>query len=139
MSTLFHSKSDSPKTPTLRQWYRNNDGKIPHRSYVKTIFSPSKYSGYSFITEHGFKVVLDKESENNDLIDSIIGSVIEESHTLFVAIVDGSKGEWELERDEINVCQWSEHDWGYRGEVTSARSSKTARSRSAKSKTAIAE
>lgn len=132
MSSLFVSKSDSPKTPTLRQWYKNNEGKVPAKCSIKTIFSPGKYAGYTFLTEHGFKVTLSKESQFNDVFDIRLNELMGNDTALFVAIIDGNKGEWELEASDTERASWEEFEWGFKLAITNPRSSKSARSSKSK-------
>lgn len=113
LTSIGSQSSDQPKTPTLRQFYKQH-GTAPNRSHVKTIFFPNRLPYYTLITDHNFKVVV---SEDNPL-HGVITDGMEEWATnqvhLVVVVEDGEKGSWSLSIDTDENSDYEEMAWGYR-------------------------
>lgn len=103
------------KTPTLRQYIKNNDGRYPIQSNVKVIFKPNKYGGYTFITDHDFKVQLESGSGTDELMSLSIETFQEEEATLVIQpVVDGKKVSFLVGQDTDQNSSWEEFEWGWK-------------------------
>lgn len=110
------------KTPTLRQYIKENDGRHPIQSNVKVVFKPNKYGGYTFITDHNFKVQLETGSATNGLIDVGIDGFREDESTLVVIPeVDGKKVSFSIGLDTDQNSTWEEFDWGWKCSLLSPK------------------
>ena len=116
---LGSQSSSVPKTPTLRQWIKNNPDSEVHCSLCKIIFKPTAYASYTFVTEHDFKVVVEKNTVLDDYLQTSLCQALDEGGCLYILIKDRSKGSWSLARNEGSEQEWSEFPWGWKaGEVT---------------------
>jgi hypothetical protein len=117
LQTLGSQSGDTAKTPTLRQYAKNRDGKVPQISSVKTIFSPAKFGNYTLLTDHNFRVQVSEENELHGIITDHIEEWIKTDTSLFVKIVDGLMGEWELTLNTDESSVWTEKEWGWTLEI----------------------
>lgn len=106
--------SDTPRTPTLRQWCKANpDNPIPG-SVVKVIFNPGLYASYTFVTEHEFKVSVEKGSPLATYLENVLPQSLCEEVCLWIRIKDREKGSWALEGIEGTLTDWEEKVWGWK-------------------------
>lgn len=107
-------KGDSPKTPTLRQYYTQKQGNVPPRSLVTIVFRPNKVPNYSMVSEHGFRVSVMEDNPLHSIITDSLEHWSEDGVSLFIQIDDGQKGYWTLCTDTNESCSWEEKAWGYK-------------------------
>lgn len=114
---LGSQSTDSPKTPTLRQYYKQKGGAVPKTSFVKLIFNPGKYGGYSLTTDHNFRVsILEDNPLHGYLTDHLVIHADNED-ALFVRILDGGKGSFELYVSDSETASWEEKQWGFLAKI----------------------
>lgn len=111
-------KGDSPKTPTLRQFWKQKEGKIPNTSYIKIVFPPRKVPNYSLVTEAGYRVSVLEDNPLHNIIRDGLPTWIEDGTVLAVQVDDGEKGHWSLVSLSNETGSWEEKDWGYKVEIT---------------------
>ncbi len=105
-------KSDSTKTPTLRQYY-NANGSAPEMSYVKRIFKPNKTNSYALITDHDFRVNVPEDSEVYTVMNIELQSWALNDVALFVKVDDAAKGSFSVGIDDECRTVWRENEYGY--------------------------
>lgn len=125
--SVMKRSTDRPKTLTLRQWAKAQDGKFPKRVFAKTFFRPGKYSGWSIVTERNFRVSLEDDPEINKAIEQALLTAVTSDMAAFVLLEDAENGVWELSLDTDECASWEEKDWGYTATITHPRPKKTAR------------
>lgn len=125
---LGSQRSDSPRTPTLRQFIKAG-GDVSRASRVKIIFKPGKVEAYGFVTEDEYRVSVDKDSELFDTIESQLAEWLSGDTCLCVSPDLSKPGAFELVMDTNEVMDWSGYDWGWKGEhqahLKKTRSKKT--------------
>lgn len=107
-------KTDSDKTPTLRQYIAKCEGKCPDKSFVKIIFLPGKIPNYSLVTDHNFRVSI---LSGNDLFRAITENIEEwgESGASLVVLPDKDRpGAFELAVDSDSTSDWERTSWGFK-------------------------
>lgn len=114
LRSLGSQDTDQPKTPTLRQYCAQKGGKIAQNHLVKIVFKPNKAPNYSLVTETGFRVsVLEDNPLHKIFTDSLpewdMGNV-----PLYVKVVDGSKGKFEVLESDDERITWNEYSWGWK-------------------------
>lgn len=115
IATIGEKNDGDRKTPTLRQYIKNNDGRYPIQSNVKVIFKPNKYGGHTFITDHDFKVQLESGSGTDELMSLSIETFQEEEATLVIQpIVDGKKVSFLVGQDTDSNSSWEAFEWGWK-------------------------
>lgn len=107
--------SDTPKTPTLRQWIKQNPDSEVHCSPVKVIFNPASFASYTFVTEQDFKVVVEKGTPLAHYLEETLPDALRTGACLYIQIKDKSKGSWAVSALEGNVQEWEELTWGWKG------------------------
>lgn len=105
--------SDSPRTPTLRQWYKDNPDEEVVHCRIKTIFNPGVYASYTFITEQNFKVSVEKNTPLSRVLERDLPGLCHAGSTLYVEVTDKAKGKWTLASVEGSITSWEERDWGF--------------------------
>ena len=127
----FGSQStDTPKTPTSRQWIKQNPDNAVSACLVKVVFKPTAYASYTFVTEQDFKVVVEKGSALASYLDGSLSDALLADTCLYVQIKDRQKGSWSLSGLETSEQSWQEFNWGWKsGEVKALRSPKKKASR----------
>lgn len=114
--TEFGSQStDTPKTPTLKQWIKQNPDSEIHCSPVKVIFNPAAFASYTFVTEQDFKVVVEKGSPLARYLEETLPDALHSGACLYIQIKDKKKGSWAVSALEGNVQEWEELTWGWKG------------------------
>jgi hypothetical protein len=113
----FQSK-DVPKTKTLRQWCKEDGNDEIHCSKVKVVFKPGNYASWTFVTEHNFKVVVEKETVLESYLDNSLPDALFEGACLFIQIKDKAKGSWALSALAGNSTDWEEFSWGFKAGET---------------------
>jgi len=115
IATIGQENSGDRRTPTLRQYIKNNDGRYPIQSNVKVIFKPNKFGGHTFITDHDFKVQLEQGSATDELMTLTIETLMEEEATLVIQpVVSGKKISFLVGQDTDQNSSWQEFDWGWK-------------------------
>lgn len=114
---LGSQSSDSARTPTLRQFYKQKDGKVPSTSFVKLIFKPGKGGGYGFVTDHNFRVTVLEDNPLHGHLTDNLAIYADNEDALFVRILDGSKGSWELFIADSETASWEELTWGFKATI----------------------
>lgn len=107
-------KGDSPKTPTLRQYWSQKQGKVPVCSVVKIIFLPNKAPNYTLVAEHGFRVSVLEDNPIHGIISDSLEEWSQEDVVLTIRIDNGEKGYWSLCSDTNESATWNKKDWGYK-------------------------
>lgn len=110
--SLGTQRTDRPQTPTLRQYYKGN-GKLPIKSYVKTIFKPNKLPYWTIITDHDFKVVVSEDNPLHGVITDSIEQWEKDGSCLVITPDQEQIGAWDLGLDTDNNSTWRVMDWGY--------------------------
>lgn len=124
-SSVLSQRGDTPKTPTLSQYAKAKGIEAtPHRSFVKIIFKPNQYSGYSLVTGHGFRVSMADDPEKNLAMAECLDQVLQDGSALFVVIEDGVKGWWTLEVSDSETANYEEKSFGYSCTIGRPRSKK---------------
>lgn len=118
-------KTDTAKTPTLRQWFKAKEGNVPQASVVTVIFKPNKAPNYTLVCDHGFRVSI---LEDNPLFNALVSETEKwqsEEACLMVEIDDGSKGAFTLSLNTNELCEWEEFTWGYKLSVKNKPQTRT--------------
>lgn len=116
---LGSQNGDSPKTPTLRAYWRSKEGqKIPTTHPVKIVFRPNKAPNWSFVTESNFRVSVLEDNPLHSAITNHMDEWANESMGLFIEITDGAKGQWKLVASDTTGMDWEEMTWGFKVEST---------------------
>ena len=110
--------TDTPKTPTLRQWCKQNPDSEIHCSQVKVVFKPTAYASYTFVSEHDFKVVVEKGSTLANYLHNSLSDALHDGVCLYIQIKDRDKGSWAVSALEGNETDWQEFTWGYKAGTT---------------------
>lgn len=113
-TTLGSQSSDSARTPTLRQFYKQNNGTVPNHSFVKLIFKPGKSGGYGLLTDHNFRVTVLEDNPLYGILRDQLVMFADNEDALFVRILDGSKGSFELYLSDTETASWEEMTWGFK-------------------------
>lgn len=111
---LGSQSSDTPKTPTLKQYIQQQGGKCPNRSTVKMIFLPGKFDTWSFITDHGFRVSIDQSNSLYDIVTDTVMEWIRTDTCLTVVVSDPKTTKWSLSVDTDENSDWQVFEWGYK-------------------------
>lgn len=114
-------KTDTPKTPTLRQWCKQNPDREIHCSQVIVIFKPSQYASWTFITEAGFKVAVERDTPLEAYLNANLAEALDNSACIYIQIKSKEKGSWAFSSLEGSLTDWEEHGWGYKAGVTTAK------------------
>lgn len=118
MKLVGSSKSDTAKTPTLRQWWKALNGETTKDVHiVKIVFVPNKYKTFTLVTESDFRVSVEYGSPIYDWLQKEFNCIINDERCLGVHIDDGEKGHWSLVDMEATRVDWEEHDWGIVGVI----------------------
>lgn len=119
---LGHQNTDVPKTPTLRQWCKQNPGTDVHVSQVKFVFNPGSFASYSFVTEHNFRVSVEKETPLASFLEQVLPNALREGVCLYIQIKNHEKGSWAISALNGNEVEWQEAKWGWKaGEVRATK------------------
>ena len=119
--------SGETKTPTLRQFIQNNNGKFPTQSNVKVIFNPNDYGSYTFITDHNFRVQLEKGSDTALEFGAMVENLISEEATLVIIPIVEKKISFELGINTDSNSEWVVMDWGYKCTLLPPKKNQTGR------------
>lgn len=119
--------SADSKTPTLRQFIERNNGKFPLQSNVKIIFKPNEYGSYTFITDHNFRVQLEKGSDTALEFETMVETLIQEETTIMVIPIVEKRVSFELAINTDSNSEWSVMDWGYKCTLLPPRKNQTGR------------
>lgn len=115
IAQLGEENSGDKRTPTLRQFIKEQDGNYPIQSNVKMIFKPNQYGGYTFITDHNFKVQLEKGSPTQEYLEMVLDELFEREATLVIQpIVEKKKVSFLLGEDTDSNSSWEITPWGFR-------------------------
>lgn len=106
------TSTDTPKTPTLRQ-YAKNHGSTPNHSHAVRIFKAGKYGNWSIITDHNFRVSFGEDSPLVREFTANADEWIHEDCALVVLVENGEKGLWSLGIDDEHKTTWVEYEWGW--------------------------
>lgn len=106
--------SGEAKTPTLRQFLEKNNGKFPLQSNVKIIFNPNEYGSYTFITDHNFRVQLEKGSDTALELQTMLDQFIREETTLVIIPIIEKRVSFEVGASTDCNSEWTVMDWGYK-------------------------
>lgn len=118
MKSIGSAKSDTAKTPTLRQWWKSLDGeKTKEVHTVKIVFVPNKYKTYTLVTDTDFRVSVQYGNPIYEWLEQNFNDVINNEVCLGVHIDDGEKGHWSLVDMEATRVDWEEHAWGIIGTI----------------------
>ena len=109
---------DTPKTLTLRQWCKQNPDIPLESSIVKVVFKPTTYASYTFVTEHDFKVVVEKGSTLAHYLEENLQSALDAGTCLYIRITNRDKGSWAVSALEGNKQFWEEMNWGWLSDGT---------------------
>lgn len=116
---LGTQSTDTPKTPTLKQWIKQNPESQIHCSPVKVIFNPASFASYTFVTEQDFKVVVEKGSPLARYLEETLPDALLSGACLYIQIKDKEKGSWAVSALEGNDQDWEQLTWGWKaGAVT---------------------
>lgn len=121
---LGTQSSDTAKTPTLRQFYKLRNGDCPKTSFVKIVFNPGKYGGYSLVTDHNFRVQVMEDNPLHGVLTDNLPLFADNNDAIFVRILDGEKGSWELFVHENETADWEEKSWGRTAKITTKTETK---------------
>lgn len=113
MRTIGQSDDRPAKTPTLREYFKQHNDSTPKQSLVVRVFLPNKYETYGFITDHDFRVQVRKGQPLYDLLADEIEMCAATSEPLWVRVLDGAKGLWELAGDDSSRISWTDNDYGF--------------------------
>lgn len=133
------TNSGEQKTPTLRQFIERNNGKFPLRSNVKIIFKPNEYGSYTFITDHNFRVQLEKGSSTAEEFEAILDDLIQEESTVMVIPIVEKKVSFQLAIDTDSNSEWKVMDWGFKCSLLPPKKTQTGRKKQQVEKTPPAE
>ncbi len=115
IATIGTENTGDRKTPTLRQYIKENEGRYPIQSNVKVIFKPNTYGGHTFITDHDFKVQLESGSATDELMALTIETLQEEEATLVIQpVVNGKKISFLVGQDTDQNSKWESFEWGWK-------------------------
>lgn len=114
MKEYGSQKNDQERTPMLRDWYKQQEGKPPALHLVTTIFEPGKGKNYGLLTESNFRVNVYPSSPLYSFFQDGLQQELTADASLFVRIDDGTKGQWTLVSEESTVCSWEAKDWGWK-------------------------
>lgn len=107
--------SGDSKTPTLRQFIERNGGKHPMRSNAKIVFNPNEYGSYTFITDHNFRVQLEKGSQAALEFEEQLEEMQNDASTVVILPrVDGKKCYFALAIDTDSNSDWEKAPWGFK-------------------------
>lgn len=126
--------SDKPKTPTLKQFIKQNNGSCPQQSNVKILFPPGKYDQYSLITDHDFRVSVSSLSDVYRILEENIDTWIYNQATLVVVIEDKEKALWSLGIDTDLNSSYESFDWGLKLSLLTKKKQETKKNRAPKAK-----
>lgn len=133
MAILGEQSTDSQRTLTLRQWSKANpDLAALAGSLVKMVFKPSKFGSFGFITEHEFKVVVERSTPLANFLEANLEQTIQGNACLWIRIKDASKGSWALESIDSSQTIWEETSWGFKAVETKAKKPDSGKSSRAK-------
>lgn len=111
---IGNQETDSPKTPTLRQFSKLYPDRRPKVCTVTTIFLPGRYPNLTLVTETGFKVSI---LEDNPMYSVIRSSVEDWSNGLVCLVIipsDWEKGSFDVSINTDECADWEAKSWGYR-------------------------
>lgn len=103
---------DGSRTPTLREFLKAGRA-VPRNCGVKTIFKPNKTPAYGLISEIGFRVSVNENSELYDAIDSLLEEWISGDSYIVICPDTAKPGQFTLELDTNETCEWEEFSWGW--------------------------
>lgn len=107
--------SGDSKTPTLRQFVERNNGKYPLRSNAKIIFNPNEYGSYTFITDHNFRVQLEKGSVASEEFTEQLEEMERDGATVVILPrVEGKRCYFALAIDTDSNSDWERAPWGFK-------------------------
>lgn len=118
-------QSTTTQTPTLKQFLKANGGKCPTQSNVKVIFPPNQFGGYTFITDHNFRVQQANDPELNSLFAELLEESITSEETLVVQVKLGDKPTWSLGVDTDQGSKWETFPWGFKAELLPRKKNQT--------------
>lgn len=120
---LGSDNGSAPKTPTLIQFHKQTNGKLPQISWVRIVFIPGKVPNYTLVTAHDFRVNIHKGSSLFDLLNRELAQWVEQGLALAVQPDQENIGKFGLLLDNDVDCGWETREWGY---TCSIEPSKTA-------------
>jgi len=115
--SVEHEEKSGGKTPTLRQWLKDGNGKHPKQSNVRVIFKPGKYDQYGLVADHGFRVSVPNTSKLYSWLEENLEPAMGNNDTLVICITDAEKAYWTLGTDTDQSSDWEEADWGYKSSI----------------------
>lgn len=121
MKEYGSQKTDQARTPMLREWYKQQEGKTAANHMVTVIFEPGKGDNYGLITESDFRVNVYPSSPLYSFFQEGVQEELVADASLFVRIDDGAKGQWSLVGEENTLCSWERKDWGWKVTETRAK------------------
>lgn len=118
MKEYGSQSTDQARTPMLREWCKQQEGKIANLHLVKTIFNPGRGDNYGVITESGFRVNVYPTSPLYSFFRDELQEELTSDPSFFVRIDNSEKGQWSLVSQESTLCSWVATDWGYKVDRT---------------------
>lgn len=124
---VLGSGDDAPrKTPTLTQYIKEHDGKIPQKSFVKRIFFPGKVPNYSFVTDHDFRVNIHRDNALFKVLCEQMSEWADQEVALVLVLDQENLGLFSVALDADQVVNWESKPWGYNCNDFKPRKAKTA-------------
>lgn len=131
----FEEEFKNKEIVPLSKFLKERGDNAPPRSFVVTALSPNKYANWTFVCEHGFKVLVYEDSPIFNDIESFLERASTNGDALFVKILDTSNAHWTFVIDTNESATYEKTKFGYRlaiGKPKSTPKKKTSTSRKRK-------
>lgn len=107
-------KTDTPQTPTLRQFAKRYPDRRPKVCTVAIIFKPGQFPNYTFTTDTGFKVSILEDNPLFNAISAGIETWMADDACLVIIPTNWEKGSFDVSVNTDELCEWEEKNWGYK-------------------------
>jgi len=135
----FDCEFKNQEIVTLARFLKTKKENAPPRSFISTVLKPNKYQNWTFVCEHGFKVLVYENSPIfNDLKD-FLENAAKNGEALFVKLLDLDNAGWTFVIDTYESAEWESKDFGWKCAISQKKSTpekKSTRTKSRKSKAA---
>lgn len=123
--SIGSQETDSPQTPTLRQFAKRYPDRRPKVCTVALIFKPGKVPNYTLTTDTGFKVSVLEDNPLFNAVSANIQAWMDDSACLVIIPTNWEKGSFDVSVNTDELCEWVEKSWGYKLTVKEKQKTRT--------------
>lgn len=130
----FEEEFKNREIVPLSKFLKEKGEDAPNRSFVVTSLKPNKFANWTFVTEHGFKVLVYENSPIFDEIEDFLERTANSGEALFIKLLDKENAHWTFVIDTYEIAKWEKTNFGYRSEIAPKKSTPSKKTSKSKSK-----